>query len=180
MTYKTEITAQTKRESVLTNRASTPPISALLHVTHDTGVVPTSDVCVVFDSASHATLALTHQIVRGWHLLVVRGNATVEGGAPFIAMLDTAIAAGARRLIIDLARVRAVGVNTIAAIARNDRALRAASGELRLVVDGVAVLQAIREAGLSGRFEIHRYVGDIVGAVAGLDERGRGKRRGAF
>ena len=46
-----------------------------------------------------------------------------------------------------------------------------------LVVDGVAVLQAIRAAGFAGRFEIHRYVGDIVGAVPGLDEGGRGRRR---
>jgi anti-anti-sigma regulatory factor len=138
-----------------------------------------SDVCVVLDSASHDVMALTHQLVRGWHLLVVRGDATVDDGTPFVSMLDATIAAGARRLIVDLARVRAIGAQTIAAIAHSDRALRASNGDLRLVVDGVAVLQAIRAAGLSGRFEIHRYVGDIVGAVAGLDERGRGKRGGS-
>jgi anti-anti-sigma regulatory factor len=187
MTSKTEITAQSKRGSVVATGNTARPTGAVVQPTGslvqpmaDTVLVPTSDVCVVFDSASHDTLALTHQIVRGWHLLVVRGNATVEGGSPFIAMLDAAVAAGARRLIVDLARVRAIGAHTITTIALSDRALRAANGELRLVVDGVAVLQAIREAGLSGRFEIHRYVGDIVGAVAGLDERGRGKRRGAF
>lgn len=146
----------------------------------DTDLTPpsTCDICVVLDSASHNVMALTHQVVRGWHLLVVRGDATVDDGASFVSMLDATIAAGARRLIVDLARVRAIGLQTIAAIAHSDRTLRAANGDLRLVVDGIAVLQAIRTAGLSGRFEIHRYVGDIVGAVAGLDERGRGKRRG--
>ncbi|MGH8889593.1 MAG: STAS domain-containing protein [Acidothermaceae bacterium] len=134
-------------------------------------------VRVVYDSASHQAVTFTHQLVRDWHLLVIRGDLTVDQGAPLTAVLQPMIAAGVRRLIIDLARTTAIDETAIHEIAGLDRSLRREGGELRLVVDGVAVLQAMRAAGLSGHFEIHRYVGDIIGAVAGLDEGGRGRRR---
>jgi anti-anti-sigma regulatory factor len=123
---------------------------------------------------------VTHYVVRDWQLFVVRGDITGDAYHMVTNAIDKSVAAGATRHIIDLARGSAVNPSCIEALARIDRQLRRAGGDLRLVVDGVAVLQAIRQAGLSGRFEIHRYVGDIVGAVAGIDESGRGKRRGGL
>jgi len=134
-------------------------------------------VRVVYDSTSHRAVTFTHQLVRDWHLLVVRGDLTVDNGAPLTGVLQPMVAAGVRRLIIDLARTTAIDGPAIHEIAGLHMALRREGGELRLVVDGVAVLHAMRAAGLSGQFEIHRYVGDIVGAVEGLDEGGRGRRR---
>lgn len=135
------------------------------------------EVTVVRDSQDHRGVALTHQIVRGWHLIVVHGDLNVEDGEPLAAMLAPVTTLNPVKVIVDLARVSAINPERVHALAAANRAIRAAAGEFCLVVDGVAVLQAIRAAGLSGRFEIHRYVGDIVGAVAGLDEGGRGKRR---
>lgn len=121
--------------------------------------------------------SLTHLLVRGWHLVVVRGEATADYGAMLRDVLNTILATGGTLIIVDLARTSTVTPEYIRRLAPVDVELRARGGDLRLVVDGVGALHAIREAGLSGRFEIHRYVGDIVGAVAGLDEGGRGHRR---
>jgi anti-anti-sigma regulatory factor len=123
---------------------------------------------------------VTHYVVRDWQLFIVRGDITGDAWQVVTDAVDKSVVTGATRHIVDLARVSAVNPLCVEALARIDRQLRRAGGDLRLVVDGVAVLQAIRQAGLSGRFEIHRYVGDIVGAVAGIDERGRGKRRGGL
>jgi hypothetical protein len=95
-------------------------------------------------------------------------------------MLDSIVADGEQLLIVDIARATKISPEVVKPLARVDTTLRGRGGDFRLVVDGVAALHAIREAGLSGRFEIHRYVGDIVGAVAGLDEGGRGRRRGGL
>jgi anti-anti-sigma regulatory factor len=139
-----------------------------------------ADIRIVLDSVVHDGLELTHRLVRGWHLVVVRGDLTAESGQSLTAMLDAIVGAGGQRIIVDLARAATVASECMLALTKANLALRAIEGDLRLVVDGVAVLHAIRAAGLSGRFEIHRYVGDIVGAVAGLDEGGRGKRRGSL
>jgi anti-anti-sigma factor len=123
---------------------------------------------------------VTHYVVHDWQLFVVRGE--IDGDACQVVgdVIEKGAANGEAHVIVDLARVVAVSPSCIRELARIERQVRAAGGDLRLVVDGVAVLQAIRQAGLSGRFEIHRYVGDIVGAVAGIDETGRGKRRGGL
>ena len=136
-----------------------------------------ADVQVVVESVSDSGLTLTHQLVRGWHLVVVRGDLTVHSSQTLAEMLDSIVAAGGTRVIVDLARASTVEADCMHELAATDRVLRERAGVLRLVIDGVATLHAIRIAGLTGRFEIHRYVGDIVGAVPGLDEGGRGMRR---
>jgi anti-anti-sigma factor len=138
------------------------------------------ELSVVTSRLGDETFDVTHYVVRGWQLFVVRGE--IDGGACQVVtnVIDKSSADGETKLIVDLARVDAVSPSCIRELARIERQLREAGGDLRLVVDGVAVLQAIRQAGLGGRFEIHRYVGDIVGAVAGIDETGRGKRRGGL
>lgn len=123
---------------------------------------------------------VTHYAVRGWQLFVGRGDIRGTACHVVIDVLRKSVDDGSLKLIVDLARVNAVEPTCVQELAKLDRELRHSSGDFRLVVDGVAVLQAIRLAGLSGRFEIHRYVGDIVGAVAGIDEGGRGRRRGAL
>jgi anti-anti-sigma regulatory factor len=138
------------------------------------------ELSVVTSRTGDAMFDITHYVVRGWQLFVMRGDITGDAGPTLTEAVDGCVAAGAPRCIVDLARVSAVSPSCMKELAVVDRRLRDAAGDFRLVVDGVAVLQAIREAGLSGRFEIHRYVGDIVGAVAGIDERGRGKRRGGL
>src|SRR5690348_12736412 len=134
------------------------------------------DLSVVHSEAGE-NCSLTHLVVRGWHLVVVRGDATAEYGVMLRDVLNAILTAGDTLIIVDLARTSTVAPEYIRRLAPVDVELRARGGDLRLVVDGVGALHAIREAGLSGRFEIHRYVGDIVGAVAGLDEGGRGHRR---
>ncbi len=138
------------------------------------------ELSVVASRVGDDTFDVTHYAVRGWQLFVVRGD--IRGAACDMVLdrLTASVESGATRLIVDLSRVNAVEPQCVQALAGLDRQLRSAGGDLRLVVDGVAVLQAIRLAGLSGRFEIHRYVGDIAGAVAGIDEGGRGRRRGAL
>ena len=139
-----------------------------------------SEISVVVESTARDNCALTHQIVRGWDLVIVRGELTPASAPVLTSMLDSILDGGGQRVIVDIARASTIAAAAIQPLARVDVELKARGGELRLVVDGVAALHAIREAGLSGRFEIHRYVGDIVGAVAGLDEGGRGKRRGSL
>ncbi len=138
------------------------------------------ELSIVTSRVGDETFDVTHYAVRSWQLFVVRGD--VRGNACDVVTqaLDESVSSGATKLIVDLARVNAVEPSCIQEIGRIDRQLRREDGDFRLVVDGVAVLQAIRQAGLSGRFEIHRYVGDIVGAVAGIDESGRGRRRGTL
>jgi hypothetical protein len=136
----------------------------------------TNELSVVHSDARD-DCSLTHLLVRGWHLVVVRGDATAECGLMLRDVLNLILSAGGTLIIVDLARTSAVAPECVRRLAPVDVELRARGGDLRLVVDGVGALHAIRAAGLSGRFEIHRYVGDIVGAVAGLDEGGRGRRR---
>ncbi len=126
---------------------------------------------------SSDTFDIAAQTIRGWYLVIAQGDLTSDGASTLIACVDTGIESGRDRIVVDLARITEVSPSCMAALARVDSAVRATGGDLRLVVDGVVALQAIREAGLSGRFHINRYVGDIVGAVAGLDEGGRGARR---
>jgi len=139
-----------------------------------------SELSLVTSRIGDEAFDVTQYVVRDWHLFVVRGDITGHACHVVTEAIDKCVTTGAARHIIDLARVSAIKPSCIEALARIDRQLRHAGGDLRLVVDGVAVLQAIRHAGLSGHFEIHRYVGDIVGAVAGIDESGRGKRRGGL
>jgi anti-anti-sigma regulatory factor len=136
------------------------------------------ELSVVSARAGDDAFDLTQYTVGGWQLFVVRGDITGDGYRLVTEIVESGAASGADKIIVDLARVSAITPSCVQELARIDRQLRGAKGDFRLVVDGVAVLQAIRQAGLSGRFEIHRFVGDIVGAVPGIDERGRGKRRG--
>lgn len=138
------------------------------------------ELSVVTSRVGDDTFDITHYAVRGWQLFVVRGDIRGNACDVVIDVLSKTVDDGSTKLIVDLARVNAVDPSCIEELRRIDRRLRPTGGDLRLVVDGVAVLQAIRLAGLSGRFEIHRYVGDIVGAVPGIDEGGRGRRRGAM
>ena len=138
------------------------------------------ELSVVTSRIGDENFDVTHYVVGGWQLFVVRGDVTGGACRAVTEAIGSCVTAGATRLIVDLARVSAVDPSFVKELGRVDRQLRDADGDMRLVVDGVAVLQAIRQAGLSGRFEIHRYVGDIVGAVAGIDESGRGKRRGGM
>ena len=146
---------------------------------HDSATAVSADMpdLSVVHSDAREDCSLTHLVVRGWHLVVVRGEATAECGVMLRDVLNAILSAGGTLIIVDLARTSTVAPEYIRRLAPVDVELRARGGDLRLVVDGVGTLHAIREAGLSGRFEIHRYVGDIVGAVAGLDEGGRGHRR---
>jgi anti-anti-sigma regulatory factor len=121
-----------------------------------------------------------HQVVRGWHLFVVRGEIADADVDAFADVIDSGVATGARDVIVDLARASAVSAACMTRLLAIDRRLRSVDGDLRLVVDGVAVLHAIRAANLTGCFQIHRYVGDIVGAVPGLYEGGRGRRKPPF
>jgi anti-anti-sigma factor len=136
-----------------------------------------ADAPVVIGSFAYDGFDLTHQVVRGWHLVVARGDLDAEAAVSLRSLLESIASDGGSRIILDVARADTITADCVRALAAIDAQLRQVSGDLRLVVDGVAVLHAIREAGLSGRFEVHRYVGDIVGAVPGLDEGGRGKRR---
>jgi anti-anti-sigma regulatory factor len=146
-------------------------------VTEDTAMTGDLATEIVQTLAADGSYEVTHQVVRGWHLFIMRGEVSSAAGSTVVEILEKSVAEGATALIVDLARTSSVDPWFVTELARVDREVRASGGDLRLVVDGVAVLQAIRAAGLSGRFEIHRYVGDIVGAVPGLDEGGRGKRR---
>lgn len=134
------------------------------------------ELSVVTEISSDGSCNLTHQLVRGWHLIVIRGDLGAAGLPILLRRLHDVEASGGK-VIVDLARCTSVSTDCIEPLFTADRLVRRAGGELMLVVDGVAALQAIREAGFAGRFEIHRYVGDIVGAVPGLDEGGRGRRR---
>jgi anti-anti-sigma regulatory factor len=127
--------------------------------------------------AADGSCEITRQFVRGWHLFVARGEVSAEASSAAAEIVEKSVRDGATALIVDLARTTSVDPRFVTELAQVERTVRRSGGDLRLVVDGVGVLQAIRAAGLSGRFEIHRYVGDIVGAVPGLDEGGRGKRR---
>ena len=138
------------------------------------------ELSIVNSRIGDETFDVAHYAVRGWQLFVVRGDIRDDACGVVVDVLDKTVDAGSARLIVDLARVNAIEPSCVRELARVDRQLRPAGGDFRLVVDGVAVLQAIRLAGLSGRFEIHRYVGDIVGAVPGIDESGRGRRRGGM
>jgi anti-anti-sigma factor len=135
-----------------------------------------ADLRVVTEIAGDASCNLSHLIVRGWHLVVVRGEMGSSSVPTLQRVLDGALADGGK-MIVDLARCSAITAECVEALFTANKTLRKTGGEFMLVVDGVAVLQAIRAAGFAGRFEIHRYVGDIVGAVPGLDEGGRGRRR---
>lgn len=138
------------------------------------------ELSVVTSQIGDDSFDVTHYAVRGWQLFVVRGDLIGRAGDTVAELVDSTVTGGASRVIVDLARVGAIDPACMKQFARIDRQLRAGEGDFRLVIDGVSVLQAIRQAGLGGRFEIHRYVGDIVGAVAGIDESGRGKRRGGI
>lgn len=135
-----------------------------------------ADLRVVTEIVGDASCNLSHLIVRGWHLVVVRGEMGGSSVGVLQRVLDGASADGGK-MIVDLARCSAITTECVEALFTANKTLRKTGGEFMLVVDGVAVLQAIRAAGFAGRFEIHRYVGDIVGAVPGLDEGGRGRRR---
>jgi anti-anti-sigma regulatory factor len=139
-----------------------------------------AELSLVTSRIGDDTFDITHYTVRGWKLFVVRGDLRSGACDVLLDVLREATGDGSGKLIVDLARVTAVDPPCVTELARIDQRLRHSGGDFRLVVDGVAVLQAIRAAGLSGRFEIHRYVGDIVGAVAGIDEGGRGRRRGGL
>ena len=138
------------------------------------------ELSVVTSQVGDETFDITHYTVRGWQLFVVRGDIRGNACHAVLDVLRDSLAGGSTKLIVDLARVIAVDPSCIEELRRIDRQLRPAGGDFRLVVDGVAVLQAVRLAGLSGRFKIHRYAGDIVGAVPGIDESGRGRRRGGM
>ena len=138
------------------------------------------EMAVVTSRVGDETFDVTHYAVRDWQLFVVRGDITGKACEILLEVLRESVDTGSTKLIVDLARVNAADAVCIQELGQLDRRLRPTGGDLRLVVVGVAVLQAIRLAGLSGRFEIHRYVGDIVGAVPGIDEGGRGRRRGAM
>lgn len=125
-----------------------------------------------------AVPAFSRSSVHGWELIIVDGDLHDSDVDGVRDALGGVLAAGASHVIVDLVGVRAAGPQCLNVLAEADRQLRSAGGELRLVIDGVPLLHAIREAGLSGRFVINRYIGDIVGAVAGIDEGGRGRRRG--
>lgn len=139
-----------------------------------------TDLLAAIESVDSGGCTITHRVVRGWHLVIVCGELSAASTPALTTMLDSIVADGDQSLIIDIARAWTISPEALKPLAQVDTTLRGRGGDLRLVVDGVAALHAIREAGLSGRFEIHRYVGDIVGAVAGLDEGGRGRRRGGL
>ncbi len=139
-----------------------------------------SDATNSVDALDCGECTITHRTVRGWQLVIVCGDVSAASSPALTAMLDSIVADGEQLLIVDIARATKISPEVVKPLARVDTTLRGRGGDFRLVVDGVAALHAIREAGLSGRFEIHRYVGDIVGAVAGLDEGGRGRRRGGL
>ncbi|MDQ1484891.1 MAG: hypothetical protein QOJ62_584 [Actinomycetota bacterium] len=126
------------------------------------------------------TYELDYRQVRGWHLVIMRGLLLDDAVPALQLCLDTVLAEELEpRVLVDVARIDAISADCLFVIAATDREIAHRGGELRLVLDDVSTLQAIREAGLSGRFHINRYVGDVVGAVPGLDEVGRGSRRKA-
>lgn len=135
-----------------------------------------SELMVVTEIAGDASCNLSHLVVRGWHVVVVRGELG-DSAMPIVSGILDDVATNAGKVIVDLARCSGIATQSVDALLAADRAARKRGGQFMLVVDGIAVLQAIRAAGCAGRFEIHRYVGDIVGAVPGLDEVGRGNRR---
>jgi hypothetical protein len=139
-----------------------------------------TDLSPALESVDCGECTITHRVVRGWHLVIVCGDVSTASSPALTAMLDSIVADDEKWLIVDIARAATISPEVVKPWARLDTTLRCRGGDFRVVVDGVAALHAIREAGLSGRFEIHRYVGDIVGAVAGLDEGGRGRRRGGL
>ena len=123
-------------------------------------------------------VAFARRTIHGWELIVADGDLTEAALDPLRTAVNAAVESGADHVVIDLVGVRSATSACLHVLADTDAQLRGRRGELRLVIDGVPLLHAIREAGLSGRFLINRYVGDIVGGVAGIDEDGRGRRHG--
>lgn len=119
---------------------------------------------------------VSRQRVHGWEVLVVHGVMTDDAANAVHESVEE-IARERGALIIDLSRARAVSAAFFRILHQLSERVFASGGDVRLVVESVEALRTIREAGLSGQFRMHRYVGDVLGAVAGVDERGRAARR---
>jgi len=112
--------------------------------------------------------------VAGWSVFVVSGDLTrdaaLEVADPLFASDRPPFA------VVDITSAGSLTAEGLGVLAGLDDLAHDRGGDFRLVVDAIPHLSAIRLAGFSGRFNLCRFVGDIVGAVDGIDEERRGKR----
>src|SRR5690348_7761546 len=73
-------------------------------VTEDTAMTGDLATEVVQTLAADGSYEVTHQVVRGWHLFIMRGEVSAAAASTVVEILEKSVAEGATALIVDLAR----------------------------------------------------------------------------
>ncbi|MCX8031895.1 MAG: STAS domain-containing protein [Thermoleophilia bacterium] len=107
------------------------------------------------------TLSLSTETLGGFVVIDVGGDLDVYTAPRLQEALDQTVSNGAR-VILDLTDVHFIDSTALGVLAGAHEKSKAASGELRLVVDDPHVLKIFRITGFEGIFSIYGKVADAI------------------
>lgn len=110
------------------------------------------------------TLTLTEAQRRGWTVLQVEGDMDLVSSPAVRERVHAAVAAGRRRIVIDLAEVQFCDSSGIGVLIASRRLMRSCHGGLRLVMpsEGMHVNRVFAALGVRTLFDMYR---DLEAAV---------------